>query len=178
MTDTQLSLIVSFIALGLSAVALGWNIFRDIALRAIVGVTIDKMSVVQGGNQRGPFLWIKAVNKGPGPVVLRVIEFRAWPWHMRLFRSLRIWWLVRWLYDGSLQGAIMHDWTNPHGDQLPKKLEVGEQLDLPLPWDRNSGLSKNPSHVGIRDSFGRVHWAPSTQLKEIVKKWKTEFADD
>lgn len=80
-------------------------------------------------------------------------------------------------YQKDRQGVIIHDWLNPLGDNLPKKLEVGDQLDLPLPWNAESGLADNPSQLGMIDSFGRIHWAPRWQLKRAVEEWRADFLD-
>lgn len=77
MTEAQLSILVSFIALGLSAIALGWNIYRDVALRAIVIVSADKVSAIQGKIREGPFLLVESGKQGAGTRHLAVYRFSS-----------------------------------------------------------------------------------------------------
>lgn len=70
---------------------------------------------------------------------------------------------------------LIHDYTNPLSGQLPKKLEVGEGLDLLFPYDVDCMLKEGYSHIGINDSFGRVHWAPKKQVKETIEKWRSDY---
>ncbi len=62
-----------------------------------------------------------------------------------------------------------------HSGELPKKLEVGEDVYLLFPYDRNCLLKTEWSHVGIHDCFRKTHWAKSQDLKDARKRWLSDF---
>lgn len=74
--------------------------------------------------------------------------------------------------------VVIHDYENPLSEQLPRKLEVGEKIDLLLPYNGECLLHKGWSHVGISDYFGRTHWARRKDVTEANKKWQKDFAKD
>lgn len=69
----------------------------------------------------------------------------------------------------------MRDYTNPYCSKLPKKLEVGEKIDLFFTKEKDSFLAVDPTHVGIIDSFGKQHWSTSESLKQAKKEFFKNF---
>jgi len=38
-------------------------------------------------------------------------------------------------------------------------------------------LHTSPTHIGISDSFGKVHWAPRSRVKEAIARYRRDFPD-
>jgi hypothetical protein len=83
------------------------------------------------------------------------------------------WW--RFLLRKEKQAVVINDYTNPLSGQLPQKLEVGEGLDLLFPYNDDCMFKEGWSHIGVHDSFGRVHWAPKKQVRQAITKWRSDF---
>lgn len=180
MDSGELAVWVSLFALVVSSISLGWNIYRDVALKARVRVTVQKSQIVQApGRDYGHFLSIGLVNLGPGNVTMSMIHFRKWNFLVSTAIKLRVWGAAKHLLKSREQGVIMHDYTNPHSGRLPNTMEPGETMSLFLPWDgnENSILAKSPTRMGVSDSYGRVHWASRSQLKTLVDTWSDDFSD-
>ncbi len=84
---------------------------------------------------------------------------------------MKQWGLLR-KYEG---GFLIHDYENPLSGQLPQRLEVGENIDLLFPLDDKCLLTQTITHIGIRDSFDRVHWASHKDVKEAIKLFKEKY---
>ena len=158
-------IVLSFVVILIATLALGWNIYRDVYSKARVKVWASRSMILMVGRQPlGPFLSIDVTNMGPGIVVIEMIVFRnERPWFKPFDRS---------------GGVIAHDWENPLSSKLPRKLEVGERLDLLLGWsdaDENYVLKHPVAALGVRDSFGRRHWVPRKQLGDLKEKFAEEF---
>jgi hypothetical protein len=158
---------ISVVSLLLSGIALGWNVYRDIVLKARVRVSFSVVTIVTPGQKvaGGPrYLRIDVTNFGPGPVRIVNIAGQQSSLLRRIFRRPQ-------------HFVILNDYTNPLNPQLPHKLEVGDNAPLLLPYDRKCFLKDKPSHIGITDSFGRAHYAPRRDLKDSISQYKAEFSD-
>jgi len=156
--------VIAILALIVSGISIFWNIYRDILLKARLKVRVQISKIVQPGSpQRNTFIDITATNHGPGAITCESILARR--------RSL-----FRWLKPNYL--FIVPDYTNPLSTQLPKKLEVGEKLTLFLPYREKTVLAPRPTHLGIQDSFGRVHWADRDSLKEAIVTYLKNFPEE
>lgn len=71
---------------------------------------------------------------------------------------------------------ILNDHSNPLNPTLPYKIEVGDTVTLLLPYDANCFLKEPASHIGVSDSFGRLHYAPRKQLREAQRQFHKDFA--
>ena len=163
MTTAQIAIIISVISATIAGLSLGWNIYRDVILKAKVIIGISIVDIVEQGNPDVQLsINIAATNHGPGPVKLSMIQVKN-----------SSWW--RWLFRQEEYGIVLQDQTNPVSGKLPHKLEVGDSIDILLPYDNDCFLSHGWSHVGLNDYFGRVHWAPSKKVKVSVKQWKKDF---
>lgn len=142
---------ISFLALFIAGIALGWNIYRDVVLKARVRVAFAVVQIITpgaGAAGGGPsYLRIKATNHGPGPVRIDSIHGMMAPLWRRILRRPQPF-------------VILNDHTNPLNPTLPKRLEVGESVDLFLPHDDKSFLSTDATHIGVVDSFGRSPLLP------------------
>lgn len=163
MTTAQIAIVISLISATTAGLSLGWNIYRDVILKAKIIIGISVVNIVEPGNPAAQSsISISATNHGPGSVKLKMIHVKN-----------SSWW--RWLLRKEKYGVVLQDQTNPDSWKLPHKLEVGDSIDIFLPYDNECFLSYGWSHVGINDYFGRVHWAPSKEIKTSIKQWKKDF---
>jgi hypothetical protein len=164
--DANLTAIaISFVSLLFAGLSLGWNIYRDVILKPKMKVRFQISTIVTAGGPAIPrpsFLNITAVNHGPGRVTCNMIHVRTAPLWRRLLRKIK-------------HGVIIGDWTNPLSGKLPATLEVGQTLNLFLPYDKECFLASEVTHVAITDSFGRSHWAPRRDLDSARKLYHKEF---
>ena len=155
---------ISVLALIISGTSILWNIYRDLLLKASMKVNVQISKIVQPGKDLGTFIVITATNHGPGSIICESIWIRK--------KSL---WL--WVKRISKYAFVIHDYTNPLSSKLPKKLEVGEKLQLLFPYKEKMFLANKPSDVGIMDSFGRIHWAEKNGLIKAIDKYLKEYPE-
>jgi len=147
---------VSLLSLVLAGIALGWNIYRDVILKARVRVQFAVVSIVapgERGGERTKYLKIGVTNHGPGPVKVQMIIGQNTPLWRRLVRRPR-------------HFVIVPDYSNPLSAKLPHRLDVGEDLTLLLPYSERCLLGREVTHIGVSDSFGRYHYAPRWHLRD------------
>src|SRR5690349_10687798 len=116
---------ISLLSFCLASFSLGWNIYRDVILKARVRVRFAIVSLVSPGRSVGEserFLKIGVTNRGPGKVRIHMITGRVAPLWRRLFRRVH-------------HFVILNDYTNPLNPQLPLMLEVGEEATLLLRYN-------------------------------------------
>jgi hypothetical protein len=159
---------ISALSLVLASLALGWNIYRDVVLKARVVVRFTIVSIMAGGptelRRTAEFLNIKVVNHGPGSVTIHGSAGQMSPWWRRLFRRRK-------------HFVILNDHTNPLNPKLPAKLEVGDSLNLFLPHDANSFLGSSATHIGVTDSFSREHYSPRKDITRARRSFRETFPD-
>jgi len=158
-----IALIISIVSVLVASISLGWNIYRDVILKAKVDVTFAVVSVIhQSLPDRPQYLNLKATNFGPGPVTMSTICVREASVWRRAIRKVRF-------------AIITPDYTNPMSAKLPAKIEVGDKIELLLPYDKDCFFKLPFTHVGISDYYGRIHWAPRKQFKEARATWIKDF---
>ncbi len=163
MDKSQLAIIISIFSVTFAAISLGWNIYRDVLLKAKVVVSFAVKNIFEPGMPTSPdYIGIQATNHGPGPVILNSILIRE--------RSI-----LKKIMKKEKYAILIHDYTNPSSGVLPKKLEVGETIDLFLDYNESCFLKGSFTQLGISDSFGRTNWAPKKTMKELRKKWAKKF---
>jgi hypothetical protein len=157
---------LSALSLILASLALGWNIYRDVILKARVTVRFSIVSIMTNEathlQKTAELLNIKVVNRGPGPVTIHGIAGRMSPWWRRPFRRPEYF-------------VILNDHTNPLNPKLPAKLEVGDTLNLFLPHNAASFLGSGATHIGVTDSFAREHFAPRRDLVLARQTFRKDF---
>jgi hypothetical protein len=114
------------------------------------------------GKFGAPFLMLSATNYGPGQVTCGTATIKVTSLLRRLTRRAKI-------------AVVLQDFRNPLCSKLPHRLNMAEETNLIFPYDANCFLHVHPTHVGISDSFGRVHWAPRGDVKRTVTKYDEEF---
>lgn len=162
MKPELVAILISSFSFGVAALSLGWNIYRDVILKAKVKVSVRKVVVASEGRQPSKKLLISAVNFGPGKIRLNIIRFMHSSLLQRLFKT--------WEH-----GVLIHDYRNPLSGQLPITLDIGEKVDLLFPWDEENICSSRPTHIGIADSFGRTHWCPRKEVHKSLNDWEFDF---
>jgi hypothetical protein len=163
---TWLPIAISGFSLILASLALGWNIYRDIILKARVIVSFATVDIITPGagplGHHGRCLRVSATNHGPGPVTIQMITGRISPWWRTLLRRPQ-------------HLLILNDHTNPLNPKLPERLDVGDTLTLLLPYDAKCFLSTSATHIGVSDSFGREHFAPRAQVRVAKRSFRSVF---
>ena len=170
MPEDKTIIIISFGALSISVFTLGWNFYRDVVLKARMKVILYIGNIHHGDKIHGPYITINATNLGPGVIVCESINIAKKSClgflPRRILKILRL---------PNKYAHVMHDYTNPYSDKLPKRLTVGEKLTLLLPMDEDSILSVDPSQVGIFDTFGRYHYATTSSLTRATQEYFGKF---
>ncbi len=162
---TWLPIGISVLSLMLAAFAIGWNIYRDVILKARVKVSFAVVSLMTAGqkpNIRNSYLRIRATNHGPGIVQIENIHGKNAPIWRRLLHQV-------------IYFVVMEDNTNPLNVSLPHKLNVSETLTLLLPYNIDCLLGQSVSHIGLSDSYNRLLFAPKRDLRRAKQQYKKDF---
>jgi len=103
---------------------------------------------------------LTAVNFGPGEVFCQsVLAKNATVWR-RLTRRVENWFIVN------------------ESPQLPQKLAAGEPLNVLIAYEKGCVLAKPLTHLGITDSFGRMHWMSRRELKKARARYHKDFPSE
>ena len=151
------ALVISLIALFVSGANLGWSIYKELALRARIRIQV-RFSVIDHQSFAKPLhrVVVSVTNLGPGKVRLVMLDLRRVSLWRRLTRR-------------CLFGVLIYDYAHPLGGKLPYSLDIGEGIDYTFSPE-DSFLEGSYDQVGIRDSFGRVHWCSRAAVKEARKE--------
>jgi len=152
----QFSDFISILAFCMSGVAIFWNVYKDIVLKARVKVIVNLCRIVRQRQKGDTFIQIEATNYGPGSIICESI----------------------WLKKKSIFENIRQDYSNPLSSTLPKKLEVGENVKMLFPYEEKIFLVNESTNVGIMDSFNRIHWAERRQTKKSVEAYRKDFPEE
>ncbi len=165
MKTEEVALFVSFFSLTVSALSLGWNIYRDAVQKPRLKLSFG-VGTIHHSSLDKPLrkIMLSAVNCGPRPVHCNKIHAANSSWWRRILRKTK-------------HEFIMADYTEPLSGKLPCKLEVGERLHLLLPYTKECMLEEDFTHVGLIDSFGRFHCAPRKDLNEAKKVYRRDFVE-
>lgn len=157
------AIIISIVSVIIGGLALGWNIYRDVVLKPRLKVTFGVRIIIQSGvPEQLKFLILSVTNHGPGLVKINMVSIRRTSFWLKIVRK------------GDYAVITMLS-KFPYNAKLPVKLEVGDRVDLLLDYEKNCFLKENYTHIGIRDSFGRVHWANKKDLKMAYKSYHADF---
>ncbi|MCI0419690.1 MAG: hypothetical protein L0312_10785 [Acidobacteria bacterium] len=160
------ALLISILSFLVACGSLGWNIYREVALRARVIVTVAVGNVLAEGREPSPDqIFVGATNFGPGKVKLETIRLQKSSEWLKFLRRTK-------------HAVIIHDYKNPLSGKLPTTLEVGEHVTYPFPLEKECFLGQDFTHVGICDSFGRVHWAARSDYVKARKRWMKTFGSE
>ena len=163
MTTEQIALVVSIVSVLIASLALGWNVYRDVIMKPRVDVSFAVVTIFHESLPHRPqYLNLRVTNFGPGVVTISTICVREAPLWRRILRKARY-------------AIITPDYTNSLSARLPAKIEVGEKIELLLPYDKECFLNTPFTHVGVNDYYARTHWAPRRDLKRAYTAWRKNF---
>ena len=154
---------ISIFSLLIAAIALGWNIYRDISkpkLKINFGLNLI---LGEAGVEGEPILTLSGTNLGPGKIILNGIILKR-PWSR-----------IKKLFKKAIYGFLLHDLGSPMSSQLPCEADVGVRKDFILIYNRDCFLKENFIGIGIRDSFGCIHWTPRNSYKMVKKEFEKQF---
>ncbi len=154
-------IIISSLALGTSIFALGWNIYRDVVLKPRLRVSFALCEIVGTPKHDTEFV-LSGVNFGPGPITCKMIQLCD--------RSL---WRI--LLKKKKHAVIIHAYNNPLSSKLPARVEVGDTINLMINYKYKCFPVENYTHIGISDTFGRVHWAPR---RDVITARRSQHESD
>lgn len=170
MEDISLTILISVTALLISAFSLGWNVYRDVILKPRLKITTQISYIFHGEEKLGPYINIQTTNHGPGFITCESVHI-ARKSKLRFLGQK----ILKSINKENKYAHVVHDYTNPYSAKLPKKLEVGERMDLFFHENKDAFMAVDPTHVGIFDSYGRQHWSTSESLKQAKKDYFKDF---
>jgi len=148
-----LALGISMFALLVGGANLGWNIYKEIALKARLRLRFNLLGIHHETFAEPISRFVFSVtNLGPGKLKINMIQLRQVSLLRKILRKEKC-------------AVLIHDYEHPLGGKLPYTLEVGEGMDLTFPTDIEF-MTKPFTHIGISDSFGRIHWARPKFMKK------------
>lgn len=158
------STITSTVAIVLSAIAIGWNIYRDAIQKPKFRVSIALKSIHQMGKEPdGPHIFVEALNMGPLPNRANSVFARP-SWFGRKIRK-------------RLSAYISPDWNHMAATKPAQRIEVGDTATFVFPFAKECFLSDKFAFVGVSDGYGRTHWAPRKQLRNVQAKYRQKFGE-
>ncbi|MBD2551650.1 hypothetical protein H6G65_19195 [Microcystis elabens FACHB-917] len=161
MSLALLALLISGLSVAVASLSLGWNIYRDVIARPRVNMRMGVRQIVEDGESvNGYVVWVRCVNLGPGKVTLEVLVVRSG--------------FLKRLKDTQGQFGFIKFVASaiPGGSSLPLTLDPGEYADLLIPLNYDTFLGSTYTMLGIRDFHGRIHWAPSKDIRDARQQWK------
>ncbi len=161
MTGETLAILISCASLVLAAVALGWNIYRDVVHRASLKVTIT-WGIITLGRDKSDWphrLVVTITNFGPGKNRACMLHLRKSSLWLRLRRK-------------TINAILMHDYEDVLTSKIPSDLEVGDKIDLTFRAEEQLFIrSDNFNQIGVTDPFGRTHWCKRKDYKRVRKSF-------
>ena len=159
----DITLIIAIIAICISFFTAGWTVYRDIFQRPKFKVSIAIKSIHQAGREPiGPDIYIEALIIGPIPNRLGVIFCQKT-------------WFQRRLDQSKGMAFISSDYAHSAATSPTDRIEVGDTGTRILPYDIDCFLSEDWARVGIKDGYGRTHWAPKKQLLNVREKYQRDM---
>jgi hypothetical protein len=162
MQREDLAVLVSFISLAVAATSLGWNIYRDMFLRGRLRVRFGLRHIHHPTFPKPLRRFVFSVtNLGPGKVKIQMLQLRKVSLWKRIRRKCEF-------------ATLFHDYEHPLGGQLPYDLEPGQGMNLTFPVSQDSFAGEGYTHIGISDSFGRIHWCSRREMYAAQEAFNRE----
>ncbi len=161
MDMSTLGLVISFFALGIAGLALGWNMYRDYKCHSKVRIyaQIKDQPTNISTKLKGKYIAISVVNLGPREVEIETL----WAANISFFRKAFL----------KGYGVMLHPVVN---FQLPNKIKPGEKIDLLVPFHEDCFLKDKFSNLGVMDCFDREHWVKKTELWSLYREYEKSFS--
>jgi hypothetical protein len=147
------------LSLLIAALALGWNIYRDVIMKGRIKIKFCWRDIIDEQKITSNMIMLSGVNHGPGKVVLRMIITKNTSIIRRLRRTVE-YGFVKLMYQPS-----------EYSDKLPKELDIGDELNLVFPSSAGFA-SAEFTHIGLRDNFDRIHWAKKKEVQAFKERRK------
>ena len=158
-----LALCISVLALITSALSLGWNIYRDVVMKPKLRISFGVKHITETSGKQGSLqIILSATNYGPGQITCQMTTLKKSS-------------LVRHVLGRVEHSIVIQDYTNPICSKLPSRLNMAESTTLIFAYNKECFLQTRPTHIGISDSFGRIHWAPRASVREAIRKYEIDF---
>ena len=165
MTIADWALFISIGSLVVAIFSFVWNVWsKFIYPKPRVETSIAMMNLYDSNGKGPPFIALNATNFGPADVTLYLAiaaKPRKWFQRKKEIASLN-----------PLEGfpARMDHSNGPFSGGLPKKLAVGEQFSAYFPVTKDWFTKDNLIDFGFCDTFGRNHWCPRKQGKNLKER--------
>ena len=168
-----IAIIISVFSALLAVFSLGWNVYRDVVLKPIVKIHfavkhalfVPKNPARPYQKGRETFLAIDVTNFGPGSVritAIFVIDTSLWK---KIRRKEKV-------------AIIKYSQEIGNGSKLPVKMEVGEETAFYLPYNKECILNEEWTHIGVRDTFQRLHLSQRGEVEQARKYWIRDFGPE
>lgn len=156
------ALVVSVLSLIIAALAMGWNVYRDVVLKPRLKVRVAVVqTIVPGVGATGKYVNVAGTNHGPGAITVQ----QVYGTDVGRIRRLL----------GDKSGFIV---INPSMGELPCRLDVGETVNLMFPYDRDVFIRNRAKRLGLIDSFDKWHSAKRSELRAAHKSYLEDFGRD
>jgi hypothetical protein len=164
MGQNNLAILISFLSLLVAALSIGWNIYRDVIMKARLRVNF-KIALISHPTLPKPLerINITATNFGPGKIKCNMLQLKETSFLKKILKK-------------DKHAVLINDYTDPLSSKLPCDLETGESANFFFKLAEDCVLSKDWTHVGISDSYGRIHWAPKNNIAVAKKSFKEKYA--
>lgn len=162
MDKDMMALIISSFSFVVAGGALGWNIYK-VFIKPRLKVRLGLYHIVSPGFvEEIPRLSISASNFGPGIIRLNGV----------LLKEDTLWKRIR---KKTKNAFVIHSYLDPLGAKLPCKMEVGESKNIFLKFYKDCFLKEEFTHIGVRDTYDRTHWASRKDYKRTKKSFEDWF---
>lgn len=162
----NISLGIAVISICIAMFTAGWTFYRDAIQTPTFRVSIAIKSIYQAGQDPiGPNIFLEALNMGPLPNRLGV----AW--------CRKSWW-QRYRKPKESLAHIYSDYGHVAATQSGQRIEVGDTGTHVFPYDGDCFLKFDWVEVGVAHGYGRMHWAPRSQLRQVLKKYRADFPQE
>lgn len=159
----NLPIVISIVSLVIAIFVLCWNIFRDVILKARVKVRFRvKTLVFPMSSDSSTMLALSVLNLGPGNIKINSLPI------LKKKKFLR----------KAKYAVLIHDYLDDLGAKIPCELEVGDEKDFFFQFNMNCFLKEEYTHFGVKNSFGRNHWASRRDFKAVKGTYKKLFEKD
>lgn len=173
LTTADYALIVSLTSVLIALGSLVWNVWSKwIYPTPKIRVQFAVIQLLHQGQAGEPprFLSLTMTNFGPTETTIQHIDVKFKP---RKFGDRARHAIVNPIHNLAAPQLEM----GPFAGGLPKKLGVGEQFSLYLPFEADSVGRMSVQRLGVRDIFGRFHRAPNKHIRQVRREMDAAFPD-
>jgi len=162
--------LIAIIALIISGIALGWNIYRDVIQKPKFEIITAIYNTIDGlgKTSKEQHISLRALNHGPGKnrVVTVALASRT-SFHFVRRKKYKKMAVMPW--------ATHHPMCN-EAARTSRLVEPGEEVVFAFPFDKECCLSEDYQILGICDVFGRYSWCSKKDLNEMKSRYKKTFS--